>query len=79
MNWGVEEHALDALVADYDREGFGYLEWGALDRQYGISIATPSWVLGQLQSRPGLEILSYWERGWKPQDLVVCVGSGAGS
>lgn len=75
VNWGVEEQELDGLVSDYDRDGFGYLEWGALDRQYGISIATPAWVLGQLQTRPGFEVISYWERGWKPQDLVICVGT----
>jgi SAM-dependent methyltransferase len=74
INWGVSEDQLDQVVADYEREGFGYLEWGALERQYGTSIATPAWVLGQLQRRPGLEILSYWERGWLPQDLVVCLG-----
>jgi SAM-dependent methyltransferase len=77
VNWDVSEDQLDQVVADYDREGFGYLEWGALDRQYGTSISTPAWVLGQLQSRPGLEIIGFWERGWKPQDLVVCVGTGS--
>jgi SAM-dependent methyltransferase len=76
-NWGVSEDQLEEVVSGYDRDGFGYLEWGALERQYGTSIATPAWVLGQLQSRPGLEITSYWERGWRPQDLVVCVGTGA--
>jgi SAM-dependent methyltransferase len=75
VNWGVTEQQLDEVVSSYDREGFGYLEWSALDRQYGTSIATPGWVLGQLQTRPGFEIVSYWERGWKPQDLVVCVGT----
>jgi SAM-dependent methyltransferase len=75
VNWGVTEEQLDEVVTEYDREGFGYLEWSALDRQYGTSIATPGWVLGQLQTRPGFEIVSYWERGWKPQDLVVCVGT----
>jgi SAM-dependent methyltransferase len=75
VNWGVTEEQLDQMVSDYDRDGFGYLEWSALDRQYGTSIATPAWVLGQLQTRPGFEIVSYWERGWKPQDLVVCVGT----
>jgi SAM-dependent methyltransferase len=75
VNWGVSEEQLDQVVADYDRDGFGYLEWSALDRQYGTSIATPAWVLGRLQRRPGFEILSYWERGWKPQDLVVCAGT----
>jgi SAM-dependent methyltransferase len=76
VNWGVTESQLDQAVADYDRDGFGYLEWGTLDRRYGTSIATPSWVLEQLQERPGIEILSYWERGWLPQDLVVCLGAG---
>jgi SAM-dependent methyltransferase len=76
VNWGVSESQLEQVVADYDRTGFGYLEWGALDRQYGTSIATPAWALGQLQNRPGLEILSYWERGWPPQDLVACLGTG---
>jgi SAM-dependent methyltransferase len=74
VNWGVSEDQLDEVVADYDREGFGYLEWGALERQYGTSIATPAWVLGQLQTRRGLQTISYWERGWPPQDLVVCLG-----
>ena len=46
VNWGVSEEQLDEVVSDYDRDGFGYLEWGALDRQYGTSIATPAWVLG---------------------------------
>jgi SAM-dependent methyltransferase len=74
-NWDVSEEQLDRVVSDYDRTGFGYLEWGALDRQYGTSIATPAWVLEHLQTRPGFEILTYWERGWPPQDLVVCRGT----
>ena len=74
-NWGVTEDQLARVVSDYDETGFGYLEWGALDRQYGTSIATPAWVLEQLQTRPGFEILTYWERGWLPQDLVVCCGT----
>jgi SAM-dependent methyltransferase len=76
-NWGVNEQQLDEAVSDYDRDGFGYLEWGSLDRQYGTSIATPAWVMQQLQERQGLEILSYWERGWLPQDLVVCLARGS--
>jgi len=59
-------------VSDYDETGFGYLEWGALDRQYGTSIATPAWALAQLQARPGFEILTYWERGW-PRRLVLAL------
>jgi SAM-dependent methyltransferase len=74
-NWDVTEEQLDRVVSDYDETGFGYLEWGALDRQYGTSIATPAWALAQLQARPGFEILTYWERGWPPQDLVVCRGA----
>jgi SAM-dependent methyltransferase len=74
VNWGVSEEQLDAVVSDFDSTGFGYLEWGALDRQYGTSIATPAWVMEQLQTRPGFEILGYWERGWPPQDLVTCRG-----
>jgi hypothetical protein len=29
----------------------------------------------QLEARPGFEVISYWERGWRPQDLVVCTGT----
>ena len=78
VNWDVAEEDLERLVADYDRDGFGYLEWGALERQYGTSIAAPSWVMRQLETRPGFEVISYWERGWRPQDLVVCVGTRPG-
>jgi SAM-dependent methyltransferase len=71
-NWGVTEEALDEAVADYEREGFAYLEWGLLERHYGTSVATPAWVLAQLQNRPGLRILGYRERAWGSQDLVTC-------
>jgi SAM-dependent methyltransferase len=74
QNWGVSEAQLDAVVAEYDAGGFGYLEWGTLERRYGTSIATPAWVMEQLQTRPGFEILGYWEQGWPPQDLVTCLG-----
>ena len=74
VNWDVTEEDLDEVVSDYDGSGFGYLQWGTLERRYGTSIATPAWVIEQLQTRSGFEILGYWEQGWKPQDLVTCVG-----
>jgi SAM-dependent methyltransferase len=74
LNWGAPEEEVDKGVAEYDREGFGFIEWSALDRHYGSSIATPSWVLGRLETRPGLRIVGYRERGWGGQDLVVCSG-----
>ncbi len=75
VNWDVSDDQLSQAVSDYDREGFGYVGWGALDRRYGTSIATPAWVLERLQTRPGFRVLTYWEKGWTPQDLVVCVGT----
>jgi len=75
-NWGVTEDELDRPVAAYDHDGFGYIEWEALDRTYGTSIATPAWVLQQLQTRPGLRIAGYRERAWGAQDVVACVGAG---
>jgi SAM-dependent methyltransferase len=74
VNWDVTEGDLDEVVSDYDAKGFGYLQWGALERRYGTSIATPAWVMEQLQTRPAFEILGFWEQGWPPQDLVTCLG-----
>jgi SAM-dependent methyltransferase len=78
VNWDVPEEDLEGVVADYDRDGFGYLQWGTLERRYGTSIASPSWVMRQLETRPGFEVTCYWERGWRPQDLVICVGTRPG-
>jgi hypothetical protein len=40
--------------------------------EYGVSVASPSWMLRQLEGDPSIRVLSYRERDWDDhQDVVV--------
>lgn len=68
---------LRRLLAEYRREGFGYVDYVGQDG-FGISIARPSWTLGLLAEFPELSVLTYLERGWDDhQDVVACVNGRA--
>jgi SAM-dependent methyltransferase len=67
-------HDLSALVAAYERDGFGYEPYLGWERDYGISLSSPAWVCRELERFQGLELLMYTERGWNGrQDAVTCV------
>ncbi len=71
--YGLNPDELPQLLADYDRDGFGYLDYPNV-QQYGISLSSPSWVCSQLEQFPKLRILSYTERLWDHhQDVVACM------
>jgi SAM-dependent methyltransferase len=65
---------LSALVAAYERDGFGYEPYVDPERDNGISLSSPAWVCKKLERCPSLELLTYTERGWNGrQDAVTCV------
>jgi hypothetical protein len=65
---------LAELVAAYERDGFGFQRYIDSEADYGISLASPAWVCGELELCPDLELLMYTERGWRDrQDAVACV------
>jgi SAM-dependent methyltransferase len=80
FTYGLSPSLIPALIADYDRTGFGYEDYpeAVLTRlgvkRYGISISTPSWVCRQIEALVDLRILAYTERAWdNHQDSVACM------
>jgi SAM-dependent methyltransferase len=79
-----------AILAQYDREGFGYQDFApenlnskltsSLSSGYGMSLATPAWVCEVVQQVDGLSIALYSEEAWPrdagPQDVIACVRAG---
>jgi SAM-dependent methyltransferase len=65
---------LDALVAAYDADGFGYEPYPEHAWDYGISLSSPAWVCRELERYPSLRLATYTEQGWDGfQDAVTCV------
>jgi SAM-dependent methyltransferase len=64
-----------AILAAYDRGSFGYQAYPAhTNRDFGIAIASPAWVVDQVVKAPGLRLLNYTEKGLdNHQDVVACV------
>lgn len=83
-----DEHR-EPLRAVYLAEGFAYMDqtdprcpWhtSALKPGYGLTWASPSWVLEQMTRLPNLRVLALWERGWNEhQDLVIAVKRPVGA
>jgi SAM-dependent methyltransferase len=73
--YGLQKEKIPALLRKYKYTGFGYLNYPD-NRDYGISIASPSWVLSEVERHFNLKILAYIEAGWDDhQDIVACVRS----
>lgn len=74
VKWGLSDEGLAAVLTGFEKEGFGYSDWsGAAD--YGTSLARPSWACAQVERRDGLRLVTYREKAWGRQDLVVCRGA----
>jgi SAM-dependent methyltransferase len=80
-SYGLAPEVTRRVVADYDREGFGYgdyppevLKMAHIESDYGISVSSPSWVCARLAELPGLRIVLFREKGWDDhQDVVACL------
>ena len=84
---GLTDEQNQSILDQYDRIGFGYEEFEpenlnpklptALHANYGISLATPSWVCSQVEAIDGFRVVLYTECAWPrdaaPQDVIACV------
>ena len=69
---GLPPEALREMLADYDRDGFGYRDF-PYATGYGTAIAKPAWVCSRLERFPSFKLLAYTERGWdRHQDVIAC-------
>jgi SAM-dependent methyltransferase len=71
----------EKILRSYAETGFGYADYAlpddfreslSLPRNFGISLASPSWVGALLQERP-LQLLAYLEGRWGAQDVIACI------
>jgi SAM-dependent methyltransferase len=73
--YGLENDRFEQLLLDYDKYGFSYENY-PLQKNYGISLSSPSWVMSKLQIYADLRIVMYLEHGWdQHQDVVACIKS----
>jgi SAM-dependent methyltransferase len=72
----------EAILHSYEETGFGYADYQlpddvrenlSLPRNFGISLASPSWVCSLIQAREGLQLLTYLEGRWGAQDVIACI------
>jgi SAM-dependent methyltransferase len=67
----ITEDRLSLIEADYARQGFGYADYSD-GVPYGISLSSPSFVLGCVEGDRSLRVVGYIERGWDDfQDVLV--------
>lgn len=66
----TDERFADALPG-YRSDGFGYVDYEGADG-YGITFASPSFVINSLEGDPTISLRAYIERGWDDhQDVLV--------
>ena len=63
------------MLEDYDRAGFGYVEFDLVGRR-GLALSAPTWVRQQIDQRGGLRLVTIKKREWRcpspSHDVVVC-------
>jgi ubiquinone/menaquinone biosynthesis C-methylase UbiE len=78
----IQADRREAALQGYDIEGFGYADYDfpdefieslSLPRNYGISLALPSYACSVFEQSPRLELVTYHEAGWGEQDVIACV------
>jgi SAM-dependent methyltransferase len=72
-NYGLDDAQATRILVTVDECGFAYEDYPG-QKDYGISISKPSWVLNFLAERfPSLEVVHFKERAWDDHhDVVVC-------
>jgi SAM-dependent methyltransferase len=70
--YGLEDAQIAALLAEYRRTGFGYVDYAG-SPGYGISLARPSYVRANFVQPPGWQLLSYHEAAWDQRQDVVAL------
>ena len=75
----IEDKLFGVAKKEFEKYGFGYVDYAysfksKFDQQenYGVTLCAPNWILKDLEARPSVRILGYFEREWDDhQDVVV--------
>jgi len=76
-DYGLGPQARAATLAAYRSSGFGYNDYPG-NKGYGLSVAGPEWVAGQVIRTRGLRLVAYTEAGWDRHLDVVALVKDAG-
>jgi SAM-dependent methyltransferase len=68
--WPRDDERTEAIVADFEREGFGYRDHYGVEG-YGTSAFTAAWIANQLEPWTDLMLIGYMERGLADHQDVV--------
>ena len=78
----IQANRREAALEQYDADGFGYADYDfpdefieslSLPRNYGISLARPSYACSVFELSRRFELVTYHEAGWGEQDVIACV------
>ena len=72
QNHPVYGNAVDvaALYREYQAKGFAFLPYAADYPTFGLSLASPEWVMRKLQTISHAKIVAFQEGGWG-QDVIA--------
>ena len=74
FSFGIGDRRQARVVADYAGRGFGYAPYPDQDGGYGVSLATPAWVLRRLEAVGELRTVLVSEQRWADfHDVFACV------
>ena len=69
----IGPEARKQILAQYNREGFGYADYPN-ESNYGVAVSAPSWAVDQIANATSLRVVDLFERGLDDhQDVVTCV------
>jgi SAM-dependent methyltransferase len=78
FQYGLGQDEVEGMLRSYERSGFGYADYPGQTLS-GMSLTSPAWLFGQLETRADLRLVSYAPRGWGGhQDVVACVKGAQG-
>ena len=75
-DYGLDPTGISQALKEHASDGFGYASYPVttpvVGENYGISLASPCWVYGQMEKLPDMQLLNYTEKGWdNHQDVVT--------
>lgn len=70
---GLPDTLNKELMCQYERTGFGYVDYPEWGSSYGLSLANPDWVVAVLRRLGGLRVVHLAEKSWvSHQDVFAC-------
>lgn len=73
VDYGLGADFVTSLVTEFDQgNGFGYRDYPSYPG-FGFSLTSPGWLCARLWELPGLQLVSFTERGWNQHQDVVAV------